>query len=65
MGQIGFYLPLDRSGVKEILLLVLLAASPSESQSWELVGCKSVSIGIDPLIISGQYLFILNYSIYY
>lgn len=37
-------LPLDTSGVKEILLLVLLVASPSESQSCELDGCNKVSI---------------------
>ncbi len=38
--QVSFYLPLETSGVKEILLLVLLLASPSESQSWELEGCN-------------------------
>lgn len=37
-------LPLGTSGVKEILLLVLLVASPSESQSCELDGCNKVSI---------------------
>lgn len=36
-------LPLGTSGVKEILLLVLLGASPSESQSCELDGCNKVS----------------------
>lgn len=57
MGQIGFYLPL--SDVKEILLFVLLVASPSESQSWELVGCNNVSIGMDSLIklVVSIYLF--------
>lgn len=57
MGQIGFYLPL--SDVKEILLFVLFVASPSESQSWELVGCNNVSIGMDSFIklVVSVYLF--------
>lgn len=42
--RVALSLPLDTSGVKEILLLVLLVASPSESQSCELDDCNKVSI---------------------
>lgn len=43
--------------MKEILLLVLLLASPSESQSWEPEGCNRASIRISALI-SGHNLFL-------
>ena len=33
--QVSFCLPVERSGVKEILLLMLWVPSPSDSQSWE------------------------------
>lgn len=41
---LGLNLPFDRSGVKEILLLMLWGASPSESSSWELPAYKNVIV---------------------
>lgn len=44
--QFSFHLPLDTSGVKEILLLMLLLPSPSESPPCEPEGYNNVSVRI-------------------